>query len=303
MWKKAVKSVAVTSKTGGPRSRARFASAALAMSLLAGCASARAPSPADALPGANTLSGWTPLGPTQTYNRKTLFQYIDGSAEYFFTYGFEELAVQEYGNTGGTELTVEIWRSSTSSDAYGLFSSHLHESMAILKPAAGAALETGSRLYFWQDRFYVLVNASTEASDGDLNLFASFISDVLPSGGEIPALVNRLPAEEMEPGSAQFFHEELAIQSRVFLGGENLLGLSHDTDGVLASYNLDGSQAYLLLVEYPDAGAAGSGLAALQSGRIKKVAASDVQGKYLGAVFGKVDENRGKSLLAEALGG
>jgi hypothetical protein len=283
--------------------RVWIAMAALVILPLAGCASSRAPSPAAALPGANSLSGWTPLGDTETYDRKTLFQYIDGAAEYFFTYGFEELAMRQYRNTSGTELTVEIWRTTNDADAYGLFSGHSRATVITIGHAAGAALETGSRLYLWQDRFYIVMTAATEASDDDLELFASFISDALPSGGERPALVDRLPTEGMQPGSEQFFHEELAIQSRVYLGGENLLGLSHNTNGVLASYTLDGNQAYLLLVEYPDAGAAASSLEILQSGQIEGVAASDVRGKYIGAVFGEVDKALGKALLVEALGG
>ena len=79
------------------------------------------------------------------------------------------------------------------------------------------------------------------------------------------------------------------------------LGLSQETDGVLAHYDLDGAAAQLLLLQYPDAQAARNGLDALQSAQ-SDLMASDARDDLLGAIFGVLDQAAAAEFLAEALG-
>jgi len=57
-----------------------------------------------------------------------------------------------------------------------------------------------------------------------------------------------LADEGMVERSAVFFHEEISIQDRLWLGGENRLGLSPKTDGILARYEVGGGMAQLPVV-------------------------------------------------------
>jgi hypothetical protein len=273
----------------------------LLLALLPGCSKPAVVEPEKALPNAAGLTGWTPLGDAQTYDRKTLFNYIDGASEYFFTYSFEKMAMQQYRNTAGLEVVVEVWRLSKSADAYGLFSGHAGAAVSI-GHANDATLETGSRLYFWQNRFYAVLTATTTLSDDDLKTVAQSLSAGLPAGGARPALVGRLPSDQLTAGTIKYFHEELAIQDQLWLGGENLLGLGQDTDAVFALYSIDGEQVKLLLVQYPDAKRAAAGLQGLGGGSLEGFLASDTKGSLLGAVFGKTTAAQAGALLAKALG-
>jgi hypothetical protein len=268
---------------------------------LAGCSSSGF-DPSGALPGSNSISGWTPSGKAQTYNRETLFDYIDGTSEYFFTYAFETVAVRGYTNAAGSELHVEVWQLSVPQDAYGLFSGREAGAPAALGNANGAVLESGSRLVFWQSRFYVTVTALESAADDDLRLFAEFISKKLPAGGEPPPLIGRLPEAGLAPGSVKFFHKEMAVQDRLWLGGENLLGLDADTDAVLGRYAVGDAEWQLLLVQYPDAARADAALQVLRSGGVEDAAAADRNDALLGAVFGQGGPASAEDLLAKALG-
>jgi hypothetical protein len=269
----------------------------------AGCApSAAAGLPAGALPDSNAVSGWTAAGKVQTYNRETLFDYMDGSSEYFFTYSFEELAVQRYSNPEKAVVNVEVWRLADSADAFGLFSGRPDVPAVSLGGAAGAALETGSRLMFWQDRFYVAVVALDTVPDADLRGFGEFISARLPSGGTPPALIRGLPTDGLVAGSPKYFHQELAIQDKLWLGGENLLGLGSGTDCAYAEYRSAGADWRLLLVDYPDAAAAQSALEILRQGAVEDVSAADAIDAHLGAVFGSGDPSAADGLLRSALG-
>jgi hypothetical protein len=232
---------------------------------------------------------------------------VNGQADAFFAYGFEQVSVQDYENAEGAMVSVEVWQLATPADAYGLFTSSITGMPADI--GNGGDTDPGRRLTFWQKRYFVHVRSRGEVDDADLWGFARATSAALPAGGERPALVGRLPSGGLVERSGIFFHEEISIQNELWLGGENLLDLSPETDGVLARYDLDGASVRLLLVQYPDSGAASAGLAALRQAQDIALEASQVDGlvtastgdDLLGAVFGEVDATAAQRLLEKAL--
>jgi len=275
-------------------------------SLLVGCQS-QSPSLTSVFPSVDAVPGWTPAGAAVTFNRDTIFDLVDGQADAFFVYGFEQVAVRKYQNAQGANLSVEVWQLATPADAYGLFTSGIAGTpVAIGNDGDG---DPGWRIVFWKNRYYVQVYARQELPDADLQGLARAVAAALPAGGERPALVSRLPAEGLVERGFIFFHEEISIQSEVWLGGENILGLSPQTNGVLARYDLGGTVARLLLIEYPDtvaasaAQAASAGLTALNGSGVSGLVTANASGNLLGAVFGEVDEGTASALLAKALGG
>ncbi len=267
--------------------------------LLTGCGG-KSTSLVEVLPGADALPGWTPIGEVEIFDRENIYDLVNGQAEAFFAYGFEQVVVHGYGNAAGAVLSVEVWQLTAPADAYGLFTA----SIAGAPVAIGNDGDTdpGRRLAFWQDRYYVHVRARQEVPDADLRGFAEAISAALPSGGERPALMGRLPPDGLVERGAIFFHEEISIQSELWLGGENVLGLGGETNGVLARYDVDGAVARLLLVQYPDAQAASAGLAALDTAPVDGLVDADARDSLMGAVFGEIDEAAAGALLATALG-
>jgi hypothetical protein len=269
--------------------------------LLAGCSSGAAGGLADSLPSSRALAGWERAGETLTFDHETLFNYINGASEYYFTYTFEEVATNRYLHESGAELNAEIWLFAETEDAFGLFSGRSGGTAVAVGFAAEAALESGIRLVFWQDRYYINLSAVDTVPDEDLLAFAEHISRSLPAGGARPAIVGRLPADGLVAGSEKFFHLELAVQDRLWLGGENLLGLSLDTDAVLAQYRTADGEWQLLLVEYTDPAGAESGRTALEGGAAEDVLATDTEGSLLGSVFGQSGENAARNLLSAAI--
>jgi hypothetical protein len=255
--------------------------------------------PADVLPGADVFPGWTPAGEVETYARDNLFDLVNGQADAFFVYGFEQVAVQNYEDEEGAALRVEVWRLASPADAYGLFTTIIGGTPVVIGNEGDA--EPGRRLTFWQDRYLVQVHARQPLDDADLQGFAQAISAALPSGGERPALMDRLPSDGLVERSPIFFHEEISIQSYLWLGGENLLGLGLETDGVLARYDVDGGAAQLLLVQYPDETSASAGLEALRAGQVSGLVTALTSEDLLGAVFGTVGEAEASELIATAL--
>jgi len=252
-----------------------------------------------AFPGADAVPGWTPAGDAETFDSENLYDLVNGQAESFFAYGFEQVAVRHYENAEGTRLDVEVWQLATPADAYGLFT--VQRAGTPVTTGNDGDADPGRRLAFWQDHYVAHVRASQDVDDADLQSLAEAVSAALPSGGERPALMDHLTPDGLVAHSAIFFHEEISIQSDLWLGGENLLGLSPETDGVLARYDVGGAMARLLLVQYPDAEAALAGLAALESSQVSGLVTADARDTLLGAVFGEVDEAAGDTLLEQAL--
>jgi hypothetical protein len=250
-------------------------------------------------PAANTIPGWELSQEGETYNSDNLFSLVDGQADSFFVYGFEEVAVQRYQNEAGILLTAEIWQLATHADAYGLFSAAQTGSPVTIGNAGDS--DPGRRLAFWQNRYFVSLHAVEPVPDETLHAFAQAIAGMLPMGGEPPDIVGRLPTSGLVEGRSIFFHEEMSIQVDVWLGGENLLGLSQETNGVVGHYKIGDAAPLLMLIEFPTSSQAAEGLKALQSGSVSGLAASDALGNLLGAVFGEVDAAQAQTLLQEAL--
>jgi len=274
--------------------------------LLVGCAGQPIPSPAATspslsaiFPGADVVAGWTPTDQVKVYNHDNLFNLVDGQADGFFVYGFEQVATQRYKNAAGTIIGVEVWQVATPADAYGLFTSNVSGAPAVI--GNDGDTEPGRRLSFWQDRYTVHVTALQKLDDAILWSFAKPMAQALPQGGERPALVKRLPPTGLKERGFVFFHEEISVQDQVWLGGKNILGLSHDTNGVVARYDLDGQAAQLLLIQYPSADKAAAGVKALKSSAVKNLVVADARDALLGAVFGKLDNDAANKLLTEAL--
>ena len=308
-------------------SRREFLKLVAAAGLLAGCApapqptpiptSTLAPTPAPTVTPEPTVArspepvpipfvyedafpGWTPDGEVEVFDRETIYHLVDGQAQVFLVYGLEQVAVQRYENGEGTWVDVQVWQLATPYDAYGLFT--MDVSGVPVDIGNDGDLDPGRRLAFWQDRYTVWVGARPQLDDAELRRFGEAFSEALPQGGERPPLMGQLPPGGLVERGAVFFHQEISIQDRLWLGGQNLLGLGPETDGVLARYEVGGAAAWLLLIQYPGEGAAAAGLAALAGGQVDDLVAADARDGLLGAVLGEVNEATASDLLAEALG-
>ena len=67
------------------------------------------------------ISGWKAAEEVRFYNRDNLFDLVNGQAEAFFVYGFEQVAVKMYTDSNQKRVNLEIWQSATPTNAYGLF--------------------------------------------------------------------------------------------------------------------------------------------------------------------------------------
>ena len=192
-------------------------------------------------------------GEDRVYDRKTLYDYMDGGAEVYLAFDFREAWTRRYAGPGGRELALDIFDMGTSGEAFGIFSCDRQD------PGAGLGQDSEygyGLLRFWQGRYFVTVTASAEDEETGrvvLDLGKEVVKHLGPPGN-LPELVTVLPASSLRADRTSYFHEALNLNNRFFVSAENIFHLDRSTDCVFAEYDAGaGGTAYLLLVRYPDA--------------------------------------------------
>ena len=73
-----------------------------------------------AFPADLAIADWKVSLPAQAYHADNLFDLVDGQADAFFAYNFQQVTTQRYQNSEGTLLNIEVWQLAQPADAYGL---------------------------------------------------------------------------------------------------------------------------------------------------------------------------------------
>jgi len=192
----------------------------------------------------------------KSFDRKNLYDYLDGGAELYLAYDFQSLLVQDY-EAGEKSITVEVYLMEISQEAFGLYS----------LDQEGENIQIGDRanygsglLKFWKGNYFVRItdmNGNDQNKEAILELGKN-ISQKIDVKGKLPELLSRLPADGLVPYSERFFHKQIILNNLYFLSTENLLNLSEKTSTVMGDYLLGKMNLKLLLVFYPDTSSAKS---------------------------------------------
>lgn len=198
------------------------------------------------------VGGFAAEGPDAAFDRKTIFDYIDGGAEVYLAYDMRGCLSRRYVAPGEPAVVLDLFDMGTSADAFGAFT----------LDRDGEPLEVGedglSRegwVRFWKGRFFVSIYAGREtvgAREAALGM-ARAIEAGIQEKGERPEILGRLPKGGLQKQSIRYLHSHILLETHVRLSDENVLGLGPETEVVLASYVREGKRARLLLVSYPDA--------------------------------------------------
>lgn len=255
------------------------------------------------------VNGWIAASEVDTYDRKTLFDYIDGGAELYLAYRFNKVEVYTYKKGGGPDIIMDIYDMGTPEDAFGVFTAEREgDDVGIGQGSEYAA----GLLRFFKERFFISIVTYEETSQSKKAVFwlARAISDAIRSSGGRPKILSYLPPKGLIERSIRFFHSHIILNHYYYIADENILKLDMNTEAVLARYALDGEKLYLLIVRYPTTEHAkvadGNFLNAympdaLQKGIVRtedgKWTATMLQDKVLTMVFDAPNPNSANSLL------
>jgi len=225
----------------------------------------------DLLP--DRIDGWSAEDQFETYDRESIFSYIDGAGEVYRMYDFREVVVCHYQADNQPQITAELFDMGKASDALGIFL-HSCEGGPEIGLGQGSA-QSGGVLMFWQDRYYVNIYADqlTEQSRLAIRSLGSAISQNIPSRGQIPALMNCLPEVGLVPHSQRYFHLHTSLNYHYYLSDQNILALDSATEAVLARYH--GGTVYFVCIRYPSAEKAGIALTGFKAAYLPEAQADN----------------------------
>ncbi len=187
-------------------------------------------------------AGWHMQADTAAYGPENLWEYIDGAADLFVSYGFEELRCATYRSPAGEEIRAEVYRHADPANAYGMYSQERSPENAPVRTGTEGCADAGM-MNVVIGRWYVKLSAGASVGTGDLLTIAQALDAALGSPRGLPLEFGLLPAAGRIARSEQYI-------ARDFLGYGFLAKV------FLARYG-DGEGAQVFVMRTPSPAAAG----------------------------------------------
>jgi hypothetical protein len=198
-------------------------------------------------------AGWKWDGKEMKYDSKSVFKYMDGAAELYLAYGFQNLRVRRFEKPNQPPITLELYDMASSENAYGVFSFERQDEAV----GIGQGSEFGGGLLrFWKGKYF----ASTYADGGGVEVESAILTmgrttaDLIKEMGPEPKLVGLIPGKDLGlvDRSVRYLKSHVLLNQRFFIAHQNILNLSQRTEAVLAQYIREKQKTHLLLIRYPD---------------------------------------------------
>ncbi len=204
------------------------------------------------LPAAGEADAWTPSGKTETFAGEGLYEHIDGGADIYLEYGFDELAIQKY-NKGNEAVSLEVYRMSDPAAAFGIYTYNRNPSLSPAEVGNGGVIHSNG-LFFWQDKYYVDIRQSGSASVAP-EQFMPLAQAVSKKIGSVtaagkPAVMELLPAEHMVPHSEVYARGRLGINNQVYVSSEDLFQLRAGESAAIARYHIGAPEFSVIIADY-----------------------------------------------------
>jgi len=198
----------------------------------------------------DSIEGWKPSGKDRYYNPETLYNYINGGAELYISYGFKEVISRTYRNPGQPNLTVEIFDMVEAKNAFGVFS-HVREDVDYSYGQGCQVYEDA--IMFWKNQYFISVVSGdeTESSMSVICKLAEDIDNLIKGEGQLPEILILLPVTGLVEESILYFFHPAWLNSFYYISDENILNINEKTHCILAKYGDPENRCYLLIIEYP----------------------------------------------------
>ena len=235
--------------------RYRWLGTLLAVIAAAGCGAPAGVDLETLLPEASELAGWIPVEGPVGYGPDDLYDYLDGGAERYLSYGFRSLVHVRYGAAGPERpgVTLDLFDMGSSLGAFGIYSAGRRPEI----PPELWGVEgwtDGDVAHAWKGSVYlhgVADRADPEAA-AMLRRVMALAASAVPGGPTEPPELAPLPVEGRMPRSERYVASDLM--------GHGFLGA-----GVLASYRREGHDARLFFSELGSESEADEAVARLRS--------------------------------------
>jgi hypothetical protein len=181
------------------------------------------------------VKGFNRSGQIRYFAKDNLFEYVNGQAEFFISYGFISLAVGEYVSVNHPdnepEVTVDIYDMGKSLHAFGILSDESGNNLSDIHTGI-TGFKTPLGLSYARGQYYIKISSYNK--NIDLDVFTESITDKLGEGSDPFPEFSRLP----DIGDV--------VSTRYIKEGYR--GLDFVNNVLEREYNIDGKPAQVFVV-------------------------------------------------------
>jgi hypothetical protein len=236
--------------------------ASVLLALLIGCGGGEAPveQPVEtaAAPGANELTvllpadgavpGWVSDGEPRFFTADNLWEFINGAADGYLMYGFEEVVTADFSQeSSGQAAVIDIYQMMDPTHAFGIYCQERNPDYEFLEIGSEGYLG-GTSLNFWKGPYYVKLTVFEESEEiqGELKKLAEHVAGKIGHPAGEPPQVAAFPTENQKPRSIQFLPRDV-------------LGQSYLSNAFEAQYQVGEQEYKIVAITASDAAAATEG--------------------------------------------
>jgi len=195
---------------------------------------------------------WIVEEPVKLFVGEELFRHINGGAELFLEFGFEDLTVCKYNNKE-TSFDLEIYKMKNPTSALGIYLSKTGQET----PLREIPVRNTANLYqivITSGRYFIMVNnfsGNKQLISSMIRLSQLIVNQIEKS--EIVDIFTFLPKQNIIDESKIIFRGPFGLQSVYTFGKGDVLQLKGEIFGVGANYKFESeSEITCLIIPYPD---------------------------------------------------
>lgn len=155
------------------------------------------------------LKGYKIVSKYPVYVPDNLWDFIDGAADGYISYGFQNVHVREYVK-GKNVIKVEIYRHKDRDNTFGIYASERSPSYRHINLGAQGYV-AGGVINFFKDCYYVKLRTFTENEKvlRDLESLAYRVADMLPGDPSMPRTLTEFPQNFKEKNTETYINESV----------------------------------------------------------------------------------------------
>lgn len=188
------------------------------------------------------MPGWERSGEIDVYDWDTIWDIINGAAELFYAYDFQEMYWGQYTNSVDEDIYIvmEIYRQGNPVMAFGVYSQERPRPPRLIDVGVEGFAAPGA-LHFFVSDLYVRMRShdTSEETAGAMKKLAGKVAEAADPMPEYPAITGKLPEEGKVAFSEEFINT-------------NFLGHSFLAGAFVSGYDINGTRFNLFVVEHED---------------------------------------------------
>lgn len=176
----------------------------------------------------------------KSYNKKNIFDYIDGAGEIYISYNFKNLKVYNY-KKGEKEILLDVFEMEEPKFAYGLFTHLRGNGEEVLSLGEDAEI-FGGWLIFWKGKYFVSLN-SEEGRQNIIN-FGKEIEKCIEKKGKNFEILKYAEKLKLDKKSFKYFFNMSILNYNYYIINEDIFFFEKGTEGIFSPLK----EGYVLLL-------------------------------------------------------